>query len=205
MALKDKRIDSYILRAEDFAIPVLEHLRDVVHEACPQVRETIKWSFPHFEYKDSILCSMASFKAHCAFGFWLGSKLSDPEGILETRERTAMGHLGRITSVKDLPSRRTMKRYIREAMSLIDKGTRLEKKVAKAPAGKSVEVPPYLREALKKDPAALSAFNKFSHSKKKDYVEWLTEARTQGTRDKRLAMALTWIAEGKSRHWKYER
>lgn len=205
MAPKDKRIDNYILRAEDFAIPVLEHLRNVVHEACPEVRETIKWSFPHFEYKDSILCSMAAFKAHCAFGFWLGSQLSDPEGILETRERTAMGHLGRITSVKELPSRRIMKRYIREAMSLIDKGTRLEKKVVKAPAGKSVEVPAYLREALKKDPAALSVFNEFSYSKKKDYVEWLTEARTQGTRDKRLATALAWIAEGKSRHWKYER
>jgi uncharacterized protein YdeI (YjbR/CyaY-like superfamily) len=205
MATTDKRIDSYIVRAAGFAIPILEHIRAIVREACPDVQETIKWSFPHFQYKDAILCSMAAFKEHCAFGFWLGSRMKDPEGILATENRTAMGHLGKIRSVKDLPSKKILIKYIREAMSLIDQGVRLEKKVTDPKASKDLVVPADLQAALKKNKVASSVFGGFSYSNKKEYVEWITEAKTEETRNKRLATALTWIEEGKARNWKYQK
>lgn len=202
MATIDKRIDSYIVKSADFAVPILQHLRAIVHDACPDVEETIKWSFPHFEYHGSILCSMASFKQHCAFGFWLAAKMKDPEGIFDGAN--AMGHMGKIKSIKDLPSKKILVKYIKEAMSLIDKGEKLEK-APRAATAKELAVPPFFQSALKKNKAALANFNKFSYSHKKEYVEWIGEAKSEETRNRRIATALTWLEEGKSRNWKYEK
>jgi uncharacterized protein YdeI (YjbR/CyaY-like superfamily) len=204
MSNYDKRIDAYIVRAADFAVPILEHLRDVIHHSCPDVRETMKWSFPHFEYGNSILCSFASFKHHCAFGFWLGSRMKDEDGILEKGDRSSMGHLGRITSLDDLPPSKILRKYIKEAVSLIDAGVKLEKKVVRD-SEKKLIVPDYFQSVLNKNKPALSAFNKFSYSAKKEYLTWITEAKTEETRKKRMNTALEWIAEGKGRNWKYER
>jgi uncharacterized protein YdeI (YjbR/CyaY-like superfamily) len=201
----DKRIDAYIMRSADFAVPILEHLRDIVHEACPDVNETMKWSFPHFEYNGSILCSFASFKAHCAFGFWLASKMKDEDGILEKNDRSSMGHLGKITSLKDLPPRKTLKKYIREAMALIDAGVKLAKKIPDEKAKKELEIPDYFQAALKKNKLAQSVFARASYSFKKEYLQWITEAKSEETRLKRMNTALLWLEEGKGRNWKYER
>jgi uncharacterized protein YdeI (YjbR/CyaY-like superfamily) len=202
----DKRIDEYIFKSAAFAKPILEHLRQVVHDACPGVEETIKWSFPHFEYKGSILCSMASFKQHCAFGFWLGALMKDPDGLLEAvGTKTSMGHLGKITSLKDLPSKKILSSYVKQAMALIESG---ETKMVK-PAGvkkvSTVKIPEYFMAVLKKNKKALAVFEEFSNSQRKDYVEWITEAKTEATREKRMATTLEWLAGGKSRNWKYER
>src|SRR5437762_1791858 len=125
MPTKDKKIDAYISNSADFAKPILNHIRQVFHKACPAVVETWKWSFPHFMYNNSILCSMAAFKQHCAFGFWLGSMMKDPEGkLLRGKDKTAMGNLGKIQSVNDLPGDKILTQYIKEAMSLIDKGVK---------------------------------------------------------------------------------
>jgi uncharacterized protein YdeI (YjbR/CyaY-like superfamily) len=204
VATTDNRIDAYIARSADFAIPLLEHLREVVHQACPQVNETMKWSFPHFEYKGSILCSMASFKQHCAFGFWLGSQMKDPDGILEKGERSSMGQLGRISARKDIPPKKLLVKYLKEAMALIDKGAKLEKKPAAA-AKKELVVPQYFLAQLTKNKKALSSFERFSYSHKKEYVQWIEEAKTDETRNKRIRTAIDWLEEGKSRNWKYER
>jgi uncharacterized protein YdeI (YjbR/CyaY-like superfamily) len=201
----DKRVDAYIVRSADFAVPILEYLREVIHEACPGVRETMKWSFPNFDYNGSRLCSFASFKGHCAFGFWLGSKMKDPDGILEKGDRSSMGQLGRITSLKDLPPKKTLKKYIREAMSLIDAGVKIDKKVPDAKERNELEIPSYFQTALKKNKLAQSVFNKASYSFKKEYVQWITEAKSEETRLKRMNTALEWIEEGKGRNWKYER
>src|SRR4051794_24982863 len=121
MALIDSRVDDYIAKSADFAKPILAYLRKVVHEACPEVKETIKWSFPNFEYRGSILCNMASFKQHCSFGFWLGGQMSDPDHLIETSgEKTSMGHLGQIKSMADLPTAPVLGRYIREEMALTE-------------------------------------------------------------------------------------
>lgn len=203
MGTLDKKIDAYIMRSADFAKPILIHIREQVHKACPEVEEGMKWSFPHFMYKGSILCSMAAFKQHCAFVFWLGSVMKDPNKILKSGEnKTAMGHLGQLTSVEDLPSDKVLKAYIKEAMSLIDKGVKIEKKPS-SETKKELKVPSYFMNALKKNKKALGTFEKFSNTNKKEYLEWVTGAKTEETRDSRLETAIEWMAEGKIRHWKY--
>lgn len=204
MPVIDQRTDAYIDKSASFAKPILQHLRNLVQKACPDVTETMKWSFPHFDYKGSILCSMASFKQHCTFGFWLGSIMKDPEGILHSgSEKTAMGHLGQIKSITDLPSDTILIRYIHQAMKLIDSGTKLPKKLPAA-TDKTVIVPDYFLAALQSNTAALKRFEAFPYSHKKEYVMWITEAKTEVTRQKRMATAIEWIAEGKGRNWKYE-
>lgn len=199
----DPRVDAYIVKSASFAIPILEYLRALVHETCPDVKETMKWSFPNFDYKGSILCSMASFKQHCSFGFWLESKLDDPDGLLAVnKERVGMGSLGKITAFEDLPSAEQLQAFILQAMQLIDNGVK-QAKAPKPAAVKELVVPDYFREALEDNEAALQTFNNFTHSQRKEYVDWVTEAKTEATREKRMATSVEWLAEGKIRNWKY--
>lgn len=197
MGKKDQRVDAYIARAEPFARPILAHMRKIVHQAVPGVEETMKWSFPHFDYS-GMMCSMASFKEHCTFGFWKAKLMSDPHGVLG---RTAMGHFGRIRSIGDLPPAKVFSAYVREAARLNADGVKLParpKAVRKAPA-----VPSYFMAALRKSRKALATFQAFSPSNKRDYVEWVTEAKTEDTRRRRLETAVEWMAQGKPRNWKY--
>ena len=203
MPVADKRIDAYILKAESFAQPVLNHLRGLVHIACPGVQETMKWSFPHFEYNGSILCSMASFKKHCAFGFWKASLMKDPHKLFELQDRTAMGQLGRIESIKDLPSDKILISYVKQAARLNKEGVKLPSRAR--PALTVSEAPDYMIKALKKNKKAWSNFEAFSPGQKKEYIEWITGAKTESTRNKRLSDMLEWVAEGKIRNWKYIR
>ena len=202
MGKKDKRIDAYIKNAQPFAQPILKHFRELVHNCCPEVEETIKWSFPHFDYK-GMMCSMAAFKQHCAIGFWKASLMKDRSLIENAKSEVAMGHLGRITSLKDLPSDKVLTGYIKEAMLLNDKDIKLPSRPKSAP--KPVEIPPELTAALRRNKQALATFESFSPSHKKEYIQWITEAKTEATREKRLDQAIGLMAEGKSRNWKYER
>lgn len=202
MAKTNKKVDDYITLAADFAKPILWKITELVHKACPGVEETFKWSFPCFMYKNNILCSMAAFKQHAVFGFWLESKMKDPHKILSRgREKDSMGQLGQLKTVKDLPSDKIMIAYIKEAMALIDKGEKLTKAPAKAKA--PLKVPAYFMTALKKNKKALKTYEGFSYSNKKEYVTWITEAKTEETRHSRLKTAIEWMAEGKIRNWKY--
>lgn len=196
----DTRIDAYIEKSKDFARPILNHIRALVHDACPDITETMKWSFPHFDYKGTV-CSMASFNAHCAFGFWKQSLL---EAAAFPAEKTAMGSFGRITSVSDLPDDKTMKKLIIEAVKLNDDGVKVVK-TKPAAEKKEIVVPEILTTALESSPLASETFNKFPYSCKKEYVEWIIEAKTNATRDKRLATTIEWLAEGRRRNWKYEK
>ncbi len=202
MASYDKRVDAYIARSAPFAQPILEHLRELVHKACPEIDETIKWSFPHFDYK-GIVCSMAAFKQHCSFGFWKAAIMEDPKGILTIVGRTSMGHFDKITSLEDLPSDKIMIDYIRQAVKLNEGDVKLPPK--KSVKAKAVNVPDYLAKALKKNKKAHAAFEAFSNSHRNEYVQWITEAKTEPTRIKRMEQAVAWLSEGKSRNWKYER
>jgi uncharacterized protein YdeI (YjbR/CyaY-like superfamily) len=196
MPTLDPRIDAYIAESEDFARPILTHLREVVHAACPEAEETMKWSMPHFMYK-GMLCQMASFKAHCAFGFWKGALL------FPGTEKESMGHLGRITSLKDLPSNKVLTGYIKQAMKLNEDGVKAPARTKAAPT--ALVVPAYFAEALKADKAAQKVFDAGSTSFKREYVMWLEEAKTEPTRLRRMAQAIEWLAEGKARNWKYEK
>lgn len=195
MPSTDPRVDTYIAGAPEFAQPILEHLRALVHRHCPEATETIKWKFPHFEYR-GVLCSMAAFKQHCAFGFW--HPLLRGEGSDE-----AMGQFGRIASLKDLPPDREIAALIRKAMELNHEGVKAPPKPKAAKP--EIPVPPALAAALKKAPAARATFEAFAPSHRREYLEWITEAKTEATRDKRIAQALEWLAEGKKRNWKYEK
>ncbi len=199
-ARTDKRIDAYIAKSADFARPILNELRAIVHDACPEVEETIKWSFPNFTYKGKILCSMAAFKEHCAFNFWRGGEVLDQKH----KSHEAMGQFGRIASIKDLPPKKVIIDYLRKAMDLQDSGTKPARPKPKTEK-KELVVPDYFTAALKKDKKVQAAFEGFSYSHKKEYLEWITEAKTDETRQRRIATALEWLAEGKSRNWKYER
>lgn len=196
-----KTIDAYIAKSADFAKPILTHLRELVHKACPDVVETIKWGMPSFEYK-GILCGFASFKAHCSFGFWKASLMKDNELLLSNaKSEVAMGHLGKLTSLKDLPSDKKITAWIKDAMRLNDEGVKVEKK--KPVTQKELEIPGYFTKAVQKNKNAWKVFEAFSPSNKKEYLLWVDEAKTEDTRNKRLEQAIEWMAEGKPRNWKY--
>jgi uncharacterized protein YdeI (YjbR/CyaY-like superfamily) len=199
MGTRDPRIDAYIESSADFAQPILRHLRELVHQGCPEVEEGWKWSFPHFLYK-GMLCSMASFKQHCAFGFWKGSLILDEQG----KSTDAMGQFGKLSRLQDLPPDAEMLGYIREAVRLNDEGVKVVK-AAKPVEKKPLVVPDDLERALDADPDARRTFDNFSPSKRKDYIEWITEAKSEATRLKRLQQAIEWLSEGKARNWKYEK
>lgn len=197
MPKKDPRIDAYIAKAQPFAKPILKHLRAVVHAACPEVQETVKWGFPHFDYRGAMLCSMASFKAHAVFGFWRGPELMGAS----SRDGRAMGDFGRLTSFDDLPSKAQLTALVKKAMKLTDSGVKPARRTAtKRPP---LRVPKDLADALARDAKAKATFEGFPPSARREYVEWITEAKTAATREKRLATAIEWLAEGKHRNWKY--
>jgi|SRR5579864_299448 len=198
MGARDARIDTYIAKSAHFARPILEHLREVVHSACPDAEETMKWSHPRFIYK-GMLCSMASFKEHCAFGFWKGSLILNDA---KADDEKAMGQFGRITKLSELPSKKVLTSYIKRAMKLNDEGVKAPSRT-KPKLARELVVPEELTTALRKNAKAKATFEKFSPSHKREYVEWITEAKTEATRNRRLETAIEWMAEGKSRHWKY--
>lgn len=199
MPTYDLRQDDYIAKAAEFAQPILIHLRQLIHDAAPQIEETMKWSMPFFDYKGPV-CQMAAFKQHCTFGFWKGSLLPDAHGVLDKSD--AMGNLGRITSLADLPADYIIKQFIIEAIELNERGVKIEKVKAATPA--TLVVPDYFITILKQHPLAETHFNQYGHSHKKEYVEWITEAKTEATRLKRMQTAVEWLTEGKSRNWKYK-
>jgi hypothetical protein len=196
MGTRDPRVDAYIAKAPDFARPILGHLRDVVHAACPAVEEDIKWGAPHFLHH-GMLASMAAFKAHACFGFWRGKELFPDGG-----GSGAMGHFGRLESVKDLPSKKALTTLVKQAMALSASGAARPKKAGKP---KPPPVPsPEFAAAIAGSRQAAKAFAAFPPSHQRDYVDWIDEAKRDDTRARRIAQAVEWIAQGQSRHWKYE-
>jgi uncharacterized protein YdeI (YjbR/CyaY-like superfamily) len=197
MGKKDPRVDAYIEKSAPFAKPILRHLRRIMHEGCPEVEETIKWRFPHFDYK-GMLCGMASFKSHCAFGFWKASLIFGNS----QKEDEAMGHFGRITSIADLPAEEMLLSYVRKAAALNEAGMKIPSR-PKPKKKQALLIPKDLKAALRKNVRARRTFEGFSPSNKKEYVEWITEAKRDETRKERLKTAMAWMNQGKVRNWKY--
>jgi uncharacterized protein YdeI (YjbR/CyaY-like superfamily) len=192
----DPRVDAYIAKQADFARPILTHLRAIIHEACPDCEETLKWSMPSFMYKGKILAGFAAFKAHATFGYWNDAMLQQEE-----KNRSAMGQFGRLTSVEDLPDRAKLIDLTKQSMALVDAGVKPPRATAKkAP----FTMPQDMEAALRANEAAKATYDGFPPSAQREYVEWVTEAKTDATRVKRLAQSVEWLAEGKRRHWKYE-
>ncbi len=197
---KDPRVDAYIEAAAPFARPVLKHLRRCVHEGCPAVEETLKWSMPTFMLGGRILAHMASFKSHAIFGFWSGEQLF-AHG-LKPPEEDAMGHFGRIGGMDDLPAKAEIVRLVRAAAKVRAEGADAPSK-SRTPRKPAPAVPPDLKAALGKNKKARETFAAFSPSHQREYIEWITEAKRDETRLRRLEQAIAWMAEGKPRNWKY--
>ena len=187
MGKRDRRVDAYIEKSADFAKPILTFLRDVLHTAVPDVEETMKWSVPFFEYKGP-LANMAAFKAHCAFGFWKSS-------LVGTQR------FDRIESLDDLPSKRELIALAKKAAKLNDEGVKVERK--KLAPKKDIPPPPELVAALEKNKKAQATFDNFSPSHRREYVQWIAEAKAEETRKRRIDQAIEWLSEGKPRNWKY--
>jgi len=199
MPKKEPRVDAYIKKSQPFAQPILKHLRELMHKTCPDVEEKIKWGMPHFDYKGP-LANMAAFKKHAVFGFWKAALMKDPHKILNPDQ--AMGYFGRMEKLSDLPSDKILKEYIQEAMRLNEKGIKVSRSTTPK---KALETPDYFMKALRKNKKALATFENFSTTNKREYVEWVTGAKAETTRDQRLETAIEWMAEGKIRNWKYVR
>jgi uncharacterized protein YdeI (YjbR/CyaY-like superfamily) len=203
----NSKVDAYVARAQPFAQPIMERLRQLIHKACPEVEETIKWSRPFFAYRGAILCNMSAFKEHCSFGFW-GEEMSVVLRGAKVLREDGMGSLGRITSLKDLPSDKQMLGWLRQAAEFVDSGQHISpiaarRKVVKAPKP-VLETPAELATALKRNKKAAAVFSALSPSCKREYIDWIADAKRAETRDKRIATAVGWIAEGKQRNWKYQ-
>jgi uncharacterized protein YdeI (YjbR/CyaY-like superfamily) len=199
MANHDPRVDAYIAKSASFARPILEHLRALVHEACPTVDESLKWSMPFFSYKAAPMCMMAAFKQHCSFGFWLSKEVTGGSG------EDGMGQFGKLASLKDLPPDKQLSAHLKKAMALNEAG--VKKARPKAAAKPAPALPDDLAALLaqKKHAAARKAWESFPPGAQREYVDWIAEAKTDATRQKRLATTLEWLAEGKRRNWKYEK
>lgn len=204
MAQKDKRIDAYIAKSQDFAKPILQHLRKLIHKTCPEVTETIKWGMPSFEYKGPFI-GFAAFKKHAVLGFWKGALMKDSKVLMGENTKGAMGNLGRIESIEDLPKDALLVKWIKEAMKLNDAGTKLGRSEKPKHERKEYKMPAYFQRELNKHKKAKQVFEGFSPSHKREYLEWIVEAKTKETRDKRMSTAIEWLAEGKSRNWKYQK
>jgi uncharacterized protein YdeI (YjbR/CyaY-like superfamily) len=207
-ATKNPKVDAYIWKARPFAQPILTHLRSLIHAACPEVVETIKWSRPFFEYRGVILANISAFKEHCSFGFW-GQEMGPILAKAGVLRDGAMGSLGRITSVNTLPDTKKIVSLIQQAASAIDSGKHISpiaarNKVVKAPK-LPLKTPPEFTKALNKNKKAAKIFAAFSPSCQREYVEWIASAKREETRAERIATAVTWMAEGKQRNWKYQK
>jgi len=194
MPKRDPRVDAYITAAGGFAQPILRHLRRLVHRACPDVEETLKWRMPTFMYH-GILCGMAAFKQHVSFGFWKHALVMGAGA-----QRDGMGSFGKVAKLGELPPDKVLAAAVRRAMQLNETGAKVPRKTLKRAAPR---MPDDLAAALRRNKRALTAFEAFSPSSRRDYVEWITEAKREETRARRLAQATEWIAAGKPRNWKY--
>jgi uncharacterized protein YdeI (YjbR/CyaY-like superfamily) len=201
------KVDAYIAQAQPFAQPILAHLRELVHEACPNIEESIKWSQPFFEYRSAILCNMSAFKQHCSLRFW-GLEISAV--LLEAKilQEDGTSPLLRITSAKELPSDKLLAGWMRQAAAFVDSGQYTSPVAARYKEGKPakpmVKAPSEFANALQKNKKAAAVFAAFSPTSKREYVDWIKDAKRPETRDKRIATAIEWIAEGKQRNWKYQ-
>lgn len=196
----DPRVDAYIAAAAPFARPILAAVRAAFHAGCPDVRETMKWGVPAFE-RVGMLGGMSAFQAHVGFGFWRAKELDDPAGLFGAERKASPMHV-KVRDVAELPPRKVLVAYVKAAAAL-DAAPRPARAAAKGkPAPRA---PRWFIDAVAAEPAALATWRGFPPSCKREYLEWVTEAKREATRARRLAETVAWLAEGKRRNWRYER
>ena len=201
MAQLNKKVDAYVNKAAGFAQPILQHLRSIVLDTCPEAEEDIKWGTPHYSYKGDHLCMMAGFKNHCSFSLYKAEFMKDEKISESVKAGKKFGYMDKLTSLSDLPAKKILVALIREAMALNAQGVKKVKPATDKP--KLLAVPDYFENALQGNPKAKDVFYTKSDAFRKDYLVWITGAKTEDTRQSRIDQSLEWIAEGKKRFWQY--
>jgi len=203
MAELNKEVDAYIAKSADFAKVILDHLRNIIHETCPDVKEDIKWGTPHYSYKGDHLCMMGGFKSHCSFSLYKAEFMKDKAIQASVQSGKKFGYMDKIKSVSELPAKQILVSLIKESMTLNEQGIKKAKTISDKP--KILEVPDYLIASLNANPKAKENFYSKSDSFRKEYIVWISDAKTDETRQKRMNEALEWIEDGKSRFWKLKK
>lgn len=196
-------VDDYLAKAPAFARPIADHLRSLLHATCPELVEDIKWSLPHFSYRGEMMCVFAAASKHCSFTFLKQEIMKDPRLRANPAMPAAKRFLGKITSIADLPADAELIAFIKEAMALNEQGMKPPRRESKTP--KEIAMPEEFARALAANPAAREIFEAKSPSFRKEYLVWISDAKTEVTRQKRIDESLDWIAEGKGRFWKYQK
>jgi uncharacterized protein YdeI (YjbR/CyaY-like superfamily) len=194
-------VDEYIAKSAEFARPILSYLRNIIHETCPEVEEVVKWGYPHFDYQGDVLCIIGSFKNHISFSIYKAELMIDPKLIESVKAGKKMGYMDKVKAMDELPARDVLETYIKDGMVLNEKGIKKTRPVSDKP--KVIEVPDYFQEQLNANPEAKKVFESKSDSFRKEYLVWITDAKSEATRQKRIDQSLEWIAEGKGRFWQY--
>ncbi|HTJ52512.1 MAG TPA: YdeI/OmpD-associated family protein [Cyclobacteriaceae bacterium] len=203
MSTLNKKVDTYIDNSADFAKELLEYLRNIIHKTCPDVEEDIKWGTPHYSYKGDHLCMMAGFKNHCSFSLYKAELMKDKAIQDSVKAGKKFGYMDKLKSVSELPKKNILISLIKEAMTLNEQG--IKKEVSKSAKSKVLEVPDYFEKELKANTKAKEVFYSKSDSFRKEYIVWISDAKTDETRHKRMDEALEWIADGKGRFWKFKK
>jgi uncharacterized protein YdeI (YjbR/CyaY-like superfamily) len=203
MSQFNPKFDEYNAKSADFAKPIMEYLRQIIHETCPDVEEIIKWGIPHFDYHGDMMCIFAAYKNHCSFSIWKAALITNPKLKENIKPEQTMGNMDKIKSLTDLPDKETLIAYVKEAMALNENGIKIVKPKSEKP--KVIQVPDYFSEILEAYPKIKEVFENKSPSFRKDYLVWIIDAKTEATRQSRIEQALEWIAEGKGRFWKYNK
>jgi len=203
MTQLNPKVDAYIAKSEDFAKPILEYLREIIHETCPDAEEDVKWGTPHYSYKSDHLCMMGGFKNHCSFSLYKAEFMTDKEITESVKAGKKFGYMDKLKTVAELPSKEVLVSLLKEAMTINEKGIKKEKAVSDKP--KVIETPDYLTAVLNANNEAKVVWESKSDAYRKDYLVWIIDAKTEATRQKRIDQSLEWIAEGKGRFWQYEK
>jgi len=196
-----KEVDQYIADSPEFARPILKTIRRLIHKACPQIQESIKWSSPCFEYH-GIVASMAAFKKHVRLAFWKGQHVKGSEELCEEMTRTGMSAM-KLHSMEDLPDHDALSAFMTSAAALNEPGDKPVTARKQAARRSKPKLPDDLLARLKKHKKARATFDGFSPSHQREYVEWITEAKRAATRQRRIDTTIEWLTEGKTRNWKY--
>jgi hypothetical protein len=201
------QVTAYAAAMPAYAQPIFAHLRALIHTTCPDTDEAIKWSIPHFERDGDYLCIFAASPGHASFTFYKQQLMSDPRLRDNLNLPAIKRFMGRLTSLSDLPDDATLAAMLQEAADLNARGVRLPDRAPKTPP--VIDMPSAVATAvataLAANPAAQAVWDAKSAAWRKDYLVWITAAKTDPTRDARIAEALDWIADGKARFWKYQK
>jgi uncharacterized protein YdeI (YjbR/CyaY-like superfamily) len=190
----DPRVDAYIQAAPPSAQPILERLRTIARRALPEAQEDMKWGMPHFTIGGKNVAGFAAFKEHCSFVV----HGDNPEG-------GGMGGYGKIASLAEIPPEKQIVAALHAARDRIkEHGSATTGRGAPKPKAE-IAMPDDLAAALGAAPKAKAVFEALAPSHRREYLEWITSAKREETRAKRIATTIEWLTEGKKRNWKYEK